>query len=111
MENKITKREVFADINLEYKEHPIEELTNILIYLKSFEATHFDLYVDKSYDGDEVYGVDFTPVKRTFETDEERILREEKETTEKLRLQFEAEQRKEAYEREQLRRLKEKYEQ
>lgn len=110
MKNKAIIKESFNYITLDYKDYqPIKVLEKILNHLKNFKATHFELYVNRDYECS-IEDIDFTPIKITFETDEQRILREERETTEKLKLQQEAEQRKEVYEREQLQRLKEKYE-
>jgi len=108
MKNKITARQTFEDIVLKYKEQEIEVLIKVLEHLKSFGATHFDVYVNQ-FDG-YIQDIEFTPVKLTYETEEERISREEKEKQIAELKKKELYEAKELEERAMLQRLKEKYE-
>lgn len=112
MENKVTRREYIKndDIEISIFEQPIEFFENLVKQCKQLGATHINIEIDSSWDSSEVYSITFEPYKIFFETDEEKEIRLKKEQQEKENKELEANRKKEEFERNLLRQLKEKYE-
>lgn len=110
MENKVIKRETLKDsVVLEYKELSIVSLEVVIKTLKDNGATHFEMYAEKDWDG-EIESVEFIGLKLQLESDEEFEIRQKKVLEERNKKYLEGIARQENLEREQLRKLKEKYE-
>lgn len=86
----------------EYNLHSLENFENMVKSFKADDANYIQVHVDKSYDGEHIYGVNFTPYKAELETDEDVRIREEKENQERF-------ERRKNKELEELERLKNKY--
>jgi len=110
MENKVIKRETIKDsVVLEYKELSVVSLEVVLKMLRDNEATHFEMYAERDYDGC-IESVEFIGLKLQLESDEELEIRRKKllEAEDKKRLEKISQI--ENAERDLLRKLKEKYE-
>lgn len=109
MERKITKRECLKTVNFEFKEKPISDFENLISEFRNMGATHIEIEAIHDWNED-VYTIDFYAIKNHYETAEEMEIRRQKELKERQEKELTAEKRREEYERNLLKQLKEKYE-
>ena len=110
MENKVTKRESLKIESLnQYSEHSISFFEEMIVRFKNIGATHIEVSAETDYEG-RVESIDFDAIKNYYETDEEMEIRRQKELKEQQEKELAVEKRREDFERNLLRQLKEKYE-
>lgn len=112
MENKVVRRELVGEhISLDYTDldSPIKFFKDLIDKFENLGANYVETYIEKDWDGN-VESVEFTPIKKYFESDFEKEVRLALEEEVRQKREVDLKKQKEQHKRELLKILKEKYE-